>query len=200
LEAGHRFCEDFDQAVFASARKELPVGQLQRELKGAEGRYQAQDVAAFLSQIAQQGGLTFYQISKWDEALASLQAGLSLAVAYNNCYDQGVYLGNIGLVYQDKGEWDKALEFYEKSLKIYEQVDDIYGMALTLRNIGFLRIAQRDFEEAVKPLEQAIYIFNQVGDERNVEKHQMALNLCQAGGRVGITKYLKKFLQLLIGR
>jgi len=57
LEAGHRFSEGFDRAIFASARRESPVGQLEREVKGAQARYRAQDTAAFLTQIAREVGL-----------------------------------------------------------------------------------------------------------------------------------------------
>jgi hypothetical protein len=51
-----------------------------------------------------QAGMTFYQMSKWDEALSCWQAGVALAEADQNLYAQAVYWGNMGVVYQARGE------------------------------------------------------------------------------------------------
>jgi len=51
LEAAHRFGEDFDEVVFAAARRELPSPELSAELKGAGMGRQAADVSALFQQV-----------------------------------------------------------------------------------------------------------------------------------------------------
>jgi len=51
LEAAHRFGEDFQEVVFAAARRELPSPELSTELKGAGMGRQAEDVSALFQQV-----------------------------------------------------------------------------------------------------------------------------------------------------
>jgi len=51
LEAAHRFGEDFDEVVFAAARRELPSPELSVELKGASIGRQAADVSTLFQQV-----------------------------------------------------------------------------------------------------------------------------------------------------
>jgi tetratricopeptide (TPR) repeat protein len=54
LEAAHRFGEDFDEVIFAAARKELPSPELAGELKGAGTRRQAATVPELFYQVVRE--------------------------------------------------------------------------------------------------------------------------------------------------
>lgn len=80
-----------------------------------------------------------------------------------------IWLGNIGVVYDELGDYGKALDHYFQALKMAEQLDDKNRIAINLENIGSLYISQKKFKNAFDYLYRAISISKSIGAINDVK-------------------------------
>ena len=104
-----------------------------------------------------------YTVSKNQIALQLFEEGLQLSEQENDKEFISLFLGNIGLIYQDKGELDEALKYHKQALKIDKQTGYLQGQANNLGNIGNIYYGKSKLDEALKYHKEALEVDKQAG-------------------------------------
>jgi len=125
-----------------------------------------------LSDIVQAKGLKEYfqegmqaaRAARYQQAINAWKQGLDLAEQQGHEKAQGVFLGNIGVVYKNLGQYDKALSYYQKALAIHKKIGDVKGEGADLRKMGNIYMILRRYEKSLEYWQKALIIFRKIGD------------------------------------
>ena len=93
------------------------------------------------------GGL-LTDLGRFDEALATLDAGLSLTRETGSRLLEGLMLGYIGVVHEEQGRTDAACEHYEAALAIARETGNRRHEIYLLGSLGALHAAAQRFDAA----------------------------------------------------
>ena len=97
----------------------------------------------------------------WTERVLTNEAGLMAAQKLGR-WNEGSWLGNLGLTYSNGGQPERAIEYYEQALAIARKNQDQRSEGNWLGNLG---LAYRDLEQIDKArqyLEQSVAIFEAI--------------------------------------
>jgi len=128
-------------------------------------------MSAFLN-----AGLAWFYVSSYTEAEQVFLAGLQLAREKEAEKFKGVFLGNIGIVYQLQGKLKEGLEAHQEALEIDKKIGDPLDQANQLGNIGIVFHLEGKLEEALETYQQALKIHKKIGNLLG-----QANNLCNIG-------------------
>lgn len=97
-----------------------------------------------------QWALDTYQCRRrlWTDLVGWLQRVLALAQAQGWQAEEGRFLNNLGIVYDNQGRWADAIQMYEESLRLSRELGDTYGQAFTLMNLGNVYANQEEPQKA----------------------------------------------------
>ncbi len=111
-------------------------------------------------------GKQAYGTADYPTALKKWEQGLNLARQAKHQQAIGVFLGNIGLVYDNLGSYPKALEYFQQALAILKEIGDKRGEGADLSNIGNVHQNLGSYPKALEYYQQALKIKKEIGDKR----------------------------------
>jgi tetratricopeptide (TPR) repeat protein len=120
-----------------------------------------------LEQIIQlnQEGKQAYNTANYLTALKKWEQGLPLARQAKHQQAIGVFLGNIGMVYDNLGQYQTALDYYQQVLVIHQEIGDRHGKGFALSNIGVVYLNLGQYQTALDYHQQALVIHQEIGDK-----------------------------------
>ncbi len=107
-------------------------------------------------------GISLSYVSHFPEAEDAFISGLQIARKKHHREFEGLFLGNIGIVYFRQGNLDEALKSYEAAFKIFEEISIPLGQANTFVNIGNIYRSQGKLDEALKSHKAALDIYKEI--------------------------------------
>ena len=116
-------------------------------------------------------GSEAYNASDYPTALEKWQAGLEQARTSENKKDEGMFLHNIGLVYDRMSHYQDALDYYQHALEIRRETKDKRGEGNTLNNIGIVYDKLGHYQEALDYYQQALTLRRKTGDKAGEGKN-----------------------------
>ncbi len=139
------------------------------ELAGLVGKFRqilsAGDSNPTLDRLQEEGKKAYYA-ADYPTALKKWKQGLNLSRQAENKQDISVFLGNIGVVYDNLGSYPKALEYYQQALAIHQEIGDKRGIGNNLTNLGVVYQNLGSYPKALEYFQQALAIHQEIGDKR----------------------------------
>jgi tetratricopeptide (TPR) repeat protein len=109
-----------------------------------------------------------YKIYDYPTALEKWEQGLSLSRQANHQRAISVFLGNLGLVYDDLGQYPKAIDYYQQALVIKREIGDKKGIGNNLTNLGVVYWNLGQYPKAIDYYQQALVIKRKIGDQKKI--------------------------------
>lgn len=103
-------------------------------------------------------GDTYRKLNLSDQAAASFQQGLQLAITLNDSTWIATFHKYIARVYSDRAFYVQSLEAGHQALSIYTELEDSLAIANTLHNIGTVHQDNEDYPAAKEYFEKALAI------------------------------------------
>jgi len=120
------------------------------------------------------------------EKIVWMETGLKAARVMKDQGNEGVHLGNLGMVYIYLGETRKAIGYLERALNISRKVGNRSGECASLSNLGLAHDGLGETRKAIEYHEQALIVSRKIGN-RNGEGSILG-NLGSAYVRLGETR------------
>ncbi|MCW5911043.1 MAG: tetratricopeptide repeat protein [Cyclobacteriaceae bacterium] len=113
-------------------------------------------------------GMSNLNGGKFDTALDFFSKGYELLQTRQptDFLNQGKYLSNIGLVYQELRQYVKAIEYHQQALTLRKQYASANDQAISFANLGVCFKSQGDFNKAVEHYSEAIRLSKQANNMR----------------------------------
>lgn len=109
-------------------------------------------------------GLTYAQLSQFNDAEDTLRRRLSVAQDHRDFLGQVHGWNNLGSILIQRGRWAPAQAAFQTALAIAEDVEDDAGIGLSLSNLGLVAQLQGQWEDARKYYEAAVGYRFRAGD------------------------------------
>ena len=103
----------------------------------------------------------------WTERQSVLEMGVKAAKESDDRYNEGAFLGNLGLAYRDLGQVEKAIEYHKQALEISREIGHRQGEGNHLGNLGIAYNDLGQVEKAIEYYEQALEISREIGHRHN---------------------------------
>lgn len=100
-----------------------------------------------------------------DEAKASLNQSLRIAIKKDSKSDIANIYNELGNVERAKANYQQAIVFYQKSAELYKIIQNDNGLALCLRKIGEAQVDMGNYSDAEKNINESIGIGIQIGNQ-----------------------------------
>jgi|GEM_PF-388040 len=113
-------------------------------------------------------GIKLYNHADLYGAIDKWEQGLEIAKKTEHRQAISLFIGNLGLVYDDLGDYQKALAYYEQALGIDKEIGDKKGIGDNLNNIGVVYQNLGDYQKALGYHEQALAIKREVDDKKGM--------------------------------
>ncbi len=111
-------------------------------------------------------GAELYNHSDFYGAAQKWEEGLKIARRTVNRQAISVFIGNLGVVYDDLGDYSKAISYHEQALKIFREIGDKKKEGADLSNLGVVYRHLGDYPKAISYYEQALKISREIGDKK----------------------------------
>jgi len=108
------------------------------------------------------------ELNRYDEAIEYLNHALLIAHEIGDMRGRGIWLGNLGLVYDDLRQPDKAVELHREAVEIARTLQDRRGLAARLGNVGNSYVSLGDYAAAADNFKEAVEIFQALGEKREL--------------------------------
>ncbi|MCT7971850.1 CHAT domain-containing protein [Laspinema olomoucense] len=95
---------------------------------------------------------------EFQEALATFDRALTMALQVGDRRLEGVILNDIAVVYRILGDYPQALQFLNQAFTLRQQINDRSGIAQTLVNFGAVYQSLADYPQALDFYQQALPI------------------------------------------
>ncbi len=102
----------------------------------------------------------------WSERITVNKAGVETSRKLDNQRDEGRWLGNLGIAYQDIGQIKMAIEHYEQALEISRKTGDRQGEGDQMGNLGNTYYFLGQVGKAIEYYNLALVIAQKIGDRR----------------------------------
>src|SRR5690606_16177020 len=99
------------------------------------------------------------EVGQCEQAIAYLNEALDIAKTIGDVRGRGIWLSNLGLVYDDLGQAERAVEYHSQSIVVARQLHDQRGLATRLRKLSDSFLATGNVLEALKCLGEALTIY-----------------------------------------
>ncbi len=149
----------------------LQICQLARQ-SARTAKYRSGEAKALLSL-----GLTYWSLSKYENAVSALEQALLLYQAINDRNGEAKVFTNLGLVYRDLSEYEHAIVYYEQALSIFRVIEDQGGEAHVLGNLASAYWSLADYQEVIAIYQQVRSIFREQNDRKNEAKALWGLGI-----------------------
>jgi len=103
------------------------------------------------------------KISKYESAVEYLDQALNIARKIGEKQKEGIFLGNLGSIYDSLGNYQKAIMYSELALCIAREIGDKNREGTWLGNLGSIYDGLGDYQKAIEFYEQASYIAKEIG-------------------------------------
>jgi DNA-binding SARP family transcriptional activator/tetratricopeptide (TPR) repeat protein len=111
-------------------------------------------------------GVAYERLGRYDEALESLDAGLTIFRRIGDLSGQARSLNSIGVIHHRQGRYPKALRRHQEALAIHRRLGDRNGAARSLNNLGVSYQRQARFARAQECYQECLALFQELGDRR----------------------------------
>jgi two-component sensor histidine kinase len=95
-------------------------------------------------------------VNQEDYALTEMINGLHRSIQLHMPDSETLYLGDIGLYYQQKHEYKRAMEYYEKGITIAKKINDSSYIAGYLLNMGIIHKKQANYVDALQTMQESL--------------------------------------------
>lgn len=117
-----------------------------------------------LAEALNQLGLNRWILSRFQDAVHSLEEARSLWRTLDHAEGLGRVHNNLGVVHYQWGNYDLALEAFLEALPYREAEADTAGMARVLSNVGIVHLDWGQYEAASQALERAVTLADASGN------------------------------------
>jgi DNA-binding SARP family transcriptional activator/tetratricopeptide (TPR) repeat protein len=108
---------------------------------------------------------TFFDWSgRWDDLVATQEAGLDALRRLGDRLGQGHAHRDIGRTFAQLGRYDDARLHLDRAVDLYGELGDDAGQARTHHNLGWLWQVQGRYQDALPHSEEALRLFQRAGD------------------------------------
>lgn len=114
----------------------------------------------------------YYQLRRFDEALAAGQSSLAIQRQTTNRYGEGTALAILGIALRGLGRFADSVGRAQQALIIYRELGDQQGEADVLSDLGEAYLGLRRVGDAIEALRDSLVIWQAIGD-----RHGKALTL-----------------------
>lgn len=126
----------------------------------------AEEVSLEQIQLFLKEGTQAYYNSEYHIALEKWEQGLNLSQQAKYQQAISIFLGNIGVVYDDLGQYQKTLKYYQQALDIHREIGNQRGKGSVLANLGVVYQNLGQYQTALDYYQQALEIKREMGDRR----------------------------------
>jgi serine phosphatase RsbU (regulator of sigma subunit)/TPR repeat protein len=113
-------------------------------------------------------GISFYNLGKFDSAIAYYKKALEYREKAGRLVDIGITHNNMGNAYKNLGKLDEAAGHVYRSIRIKEEVKDSLGMAISLNALGVIQRIQGLYSKAVASVERSVLIGRLIRNDRTL--------------------------------
>ena len=104
--------------------------------------------------------LIYSEMGNFNDAFLTLKESIkNYDDEYNDEYDYGIYLVNMGGIFETMGFYDSALTYYMDYLKISRNFGSTVDEALALNEIANMQIETGEYDNALQNVEKSIRIY-----------------------------------------
>jgi tetratricopeptide (TPR) repeat protein len=129
----------------------------------------------------------------WTERVQVCQLAVKAARGLHDRWEEGAWLGILGLAYAALGEARRAIEYYEQALAIAREIGDRHGESAGLGNLGGVYSTLGETRRAIEYHEQALAIAREIGDRRG-EGNRLG-RMGEAYAAIGEQEKAKQYLE-----
>lgn len=113
-----------------------------------------------LSRTLNNLSLIYSEMGNFNDAFLTLKESIkNYDDEYDDEYDYGIYLVNMGGIFETMGFYDSALTYYMDYLKISRDFGSTLDEALALNEIANMQIETREYDNALQNVEKSIRIY-----------------------------------------
>ncbi len=123
-----------------------------------------------------QEALTYLDMGKLEPFLESSKRGLDIAKKINHKIEQGRFLNNIGVFYQQRDEFSQAVVYFENALAVIREAHDRTTEAECLNNLGLAYRELGNLSRAIFYLSAALDL-----DKRAANANSLSIDLENIG-------------------
>ncbi len=137
--------------------------------EGLEKIYKALEIStsiadtAYMVHIIRTLGLTYFNVSDYEEAEKWYRKGFLLEEKRGNELKVARFKASIGDCQLEKGKYEEALQNYEVLLAATRKYEDEREESLALNSMGFIYRKMEKYALAIQHFEQALVIFQKIG-------------------------------------
>jgi predicted ATPase/transcriptional regulator with XRE-family HTH domain len=135
-------------------------------------------------------GLVYSQLGRWQEAAACFDESLTLKRSLNDQPGIASTLNNLGLMYLNVQHWDDAATTLEQSLNLQRQIGNGHEVARTLANLGQVALHQQRMQMAEALLQESLTLRHTLDDPLGVAHAEAILgDIALAQGHVSAARH-----------
>ena len=140
----------------------------------------------------------YNQTEQPEEAIKTLQRGISIAIATGNKQSEGSMLCSIGITYFQKGDYEKAVSFVQQSVNVTQLIGDRQGECMALHNLSNLYLEFQDFDNCLKVAKTSLQIAQTIGIRQSEASayYNIGSSLYFKGDAKLAIPYLKKAIEI----
>ncbi len=105
------------------------------------------------------------EVQRYDDAMAYLNQALLIAQEIGDVRGRGIWLANLGLVYDDLHQYQEAIGAHKESVGVARTMRDQRGLASRLSNLGNSYLAAGEHSEALKCFHEVVAVCKGLGDK-----------------------------------
>ena len=94
-------------------------------------------------------GLAYTAFGDDKRAIEFLDKALEISRELGDRHNEGIWLGNLGIIFLGKGEIDQSIEHFKKALLIAQEIGDRLSEAKHSWNLGLIYKDQGDISTAI---------------------------------------------------
>jgi len=139
-----------------------------------------------------------YEVSEFQNAIRYWEKALKAAITAKDFKNQGMILGNLGLVYRNLGQYKESIKYHKQALDITTKTGDTQKKGSNLGNLGNVYFQIEEYEKAIDHYEQALDIATKIDDNKNKENWFGGIGLIykNLGKHQEAIKYHKQALRI----
>ena len=104
------------------------------------------------------------ELGRYDEAITYLNQALLIAQEIGDTRGRGIWLSNLGLVYDDLQRYEEALDVHRESVNVARTMRDQRSLVSRLSNQGNSHLATGQYTEAIKCFHEVVSLYKSLGN------------------------------------
>jgi tetratricopeptide (TPR) repeat protein len=143
-------------------RTSNPVRAVESFVQGIQYARKDGDQATETGLLGNMGNI-LREMRLYDEAIKCLNEALLISQSLGDLRGRGIWLANLGLVYDDLKQPAEAADYHEDAVDIARQLQDRTNLAARLGNLGNSLIANGALDDALLAFSESVEIYKAIG-------------------------------------